>query len=179
MPLGPCVPMLFQGKNGTPRHAFSSSSTFTPIPVSRGPWPMAAGVSSRPLVGNPSKSLILAHRNVSAIEARLARTRGAIDADMLEWYRDVIALRREYAMLTDGRRDAIATGYDEAAKWLVIERALLLSRQFVGSHSLHHYHREVPRGMLIASSPDVRVEAEVVFLPGNSISVLGPRDEAL
>ncbi len=42
--------------------------------------------------------------------------------DLLEWHRDLIALRKGSPDLTDGRMDLVECTYDEDARWLVIER---------------------------------------------------------
>jgi maltooligosyltrehalose trehalohydrolase len=46
-------------------------------------------------------------------------------ARMLQWYRDLIALRRSSAHLTDGRLDAVDVQLDEDAQWLVMARGAL------------------------------------------------------
>ncbi len=43
-------------------------------------------------------------------------------ADLLEWHRSLIALRREWPELTDGRLDGVEVDYDEAGRWLVVRR---------------------------------------------------------
>jgi maltooligosyltrehalose trehalohydrolase len=43
-------------------------------------------------------------------------------AELLDWHRRLIALRRSEPALTDGRMDLVATRWDEQARWLVIER---------------------------------------------------------
>ena len=44
------------------------------------------------------------------------------DASVLQWYRDLIALRRGRAELSDGRRDLVEVTHDEQARWLVVRR---------------------------------------------------------
>jgi maltooligosyltrehalose trehalohydrolase len=43
-------------------------------------------------------------------------------ADLLEWHRRLIALRRARPELTDGRLDRVRCRYDAAARWLVLYR---------------------------------------------------------
>lgn len=43
-------------------------------------------------------------------------------AQMLEWYRHLIRLRRSFPMLTDGRLDAVRPRFDEQNQWLTVQR---------------------------------------------------------
>ncbi len=43
-------------------------------------------------------------------------------ADLLDWHRRLLTLRRGHPALTDGRLDAVTVRYDERARWLVLER---------------------------------------------------------
>jgi maltooligosyltrehalose trehalohydrolase len=43
-------------------------------------------------------------------------------AEVLEWYRSLIALRRERPELTDPRLDRVRVDYDEQARWCVVHR---------------------------------------------------------
>jgi maltooligosyltrehalose trehalohydrolase len=45
-------------------------------------------------------------------------------AELLDWYRRLIALRRASPALLDGRLERTAVRYDEDARWLVVERGL-------------------------------------------------------
>lgn len=44
-------------------------------------------------------------------------------ADLLEWHRQLIRLRRETPDLTDGRMDRVETTFDEDRKWLIVRRS--------------------------------------------------------
>ena len=46
-------------------------------------------------------------------------------AELLEWTRQLIALRRQRIELSDGRRDRVQVTYDEDARWLVVRRGRL------------------------------------------------------
>jgi maltooligosyltrehalose trehalohydrolase len=43
-------------------------------------------------------------------------------AGVLEWYKNLIALRRSHSALTDGRLDRVQVKFDERAKWFVVRR---------------------------------------------------------
>jgi maltooligosyltrehalose trehalohydrolase len=47
---------------------------------------------------------------------------GAPHAELLEWYRRLIALRRQRPELTDPRLDTVEVAHDEQARWLVVTR---------------------------------------------------------
>ena len=102
-----------------------------------------------------------------------------VHADMLTWYRDLIALRRRLPIFTDGQREAIATRFDEQDKWLAIERGPVTIVVNLADQT-----RRVPvvpprsRDVLIASSREIQVDAEAISLAGNSVVVLGPGDAA-
>jgi maltooligosyltrehalose trehalohydrolase len=46
----------------------------------------------------------------------------AVDGSLLEFYRSLIALRRDRADLCDGRRDGLSVTWDSQARWLVVRR---------------------------------------------------------
>jgi maltooligosyltrehalose trehalohydrolase len=46
-------------------------------------------------------------------------------ASMLRWYKDLIALRRESPILTDGRLWQVDVEFDEEARWLIVTRGSL------------------------------------------------------
>jgi maltooligosyltrehalose trehalohydrolase len=47
---------------------------------------------------------------------------GEAHAELLDWYRRLIMLRRQRPELTDPRLDTVAVAYDEGARWLVVTR---------------------------------------------------------
>ena len=46
-------------------------------------------------------------------------------ASLLQWYKDLIRLRRTWGELSDGNLNAVNVRFDEAAQWLVLERGRL------------------------------------------------------
>jgi maltooligosyltrehalose trehalohydrolase len=81
-------------------------------------------------------------------------------ADVLDWHRRLIALRRARPELTDGRLDRVSCRYDERARWFVLYRDgvavvcnLAETRQTVPLNG-------VPAGVLLSSMPGF------VFRPG-------------
>lgn len=94
-------------------------------------------------------------------------------ARMLDWYRALIALRRNESELASGRLDRVAVDVDEDAGWLVMARGAL--RTVV---NLSEEQRLVPvegarLEVLLAWETDATaVEAHGIRLPGHSAAVL-------
>jgi maltooligosyltrehalose trehalohydrolase len=91
---------------------------------------------------------------------------------LISWTRDLIALRRRLADLSDGRRDRVEVTYDEAARWLVVRRGrtavacnLAPTRQQVPLPS-------TPDGMLLASEHGFVFKDALVELDGESVAIL-------
>lgn len=93
-------------------------------------------------------------------------------ADLLEWHRRLIRLRRATPALLDGNRAAARVTYDEAQRWLILERgplavacnlAAVPQRLAVGSE----------RALLLASDPTVARDGNDVLLPPDSVAILG------
>ncbi|HEX2316627.1 MAG TPA: malto-oligosyltrehalose trehalohydrolase [Thermomonospora sp.] len=91
--------------------------------------------------------------------------------DLLEWYRDLIALHRRLPELTDPRLTAVTVDHDED-RWLVVRRGAVSVAANLGSAPVL-----VPAGpgrLLLASDPAVTVSsAGLVSLPAASVAVLG------
>jgi maltooligosyltrehalose trehalohydrolase len=91
---------------------------------------------------------------------------------MLEWYRALIALRREHPSLGDPRRDAIEVDFDEDAGWLVFRRPDLAVAVNVGPAVV-----SVPLGgswrVLLESDPGIELSGDLVSLPPDTVAVLG------
>src|SRR5581483_6303019 len=86
--------------------------------------------------------------------------------DVLDWHRQLIALRRSRAELTDGRLDRVSCSYDDAARWLVVDRDglavvcnLAAERQAVPVNG-------APTGVLLSSAPGFMFGPGTVELDG-------------
>ena len=93
-------------------------------------------------------------------------------ADLLDWHRQLIRLRRNEPALNDGWLETVRTRYDEQNKWFVIERGPV-SMAFNLSDRLQHlplqpgiYH------LLIASDPAVEVVGGTLSMPPDSVVIL-------
>lgn len=90
-------------------------------------------------------------------------------ADMLEWHRALIALRQATPQLLDPRLSRVACRYDADAGWFVMERGAIGL-----AFNLADAERpvELTGRLLLASGPGVRVEADRLVLPPESVGVL-------
>ena len=92
--------------------------------------------------------------------------------DVLDWHRQLIALRRSRAELTDGRLDRVSCSYDDAARWLVVDRDglavvcnLAAERQAVPVNG-------APTGVLLSSAPGFMFGPGTVELDGWSVAIV-------
>lgn len=92
-------------------------------------------------------------------------------AAVLAWYKDLIALRRRHASLTDGRMDQVEVQFDERAKWLSMKRGnvevlcnLAADRQAIPVRSGRH--------LLLASECGWQIRPGLMELPGDSVAIL-------
>ena len=88
---------------------------------------------------------------------------------LLEWYRALIALRRDVAELRDGRRDLAEVAFDEDARWLRMSRGPVTL-----ALALDH-GAEVPVSegdLVLASDPAIRQGRGTVILPPDSVAVI-------
>jgi len=98
-------------------------------------------------------------------------------ADLLQWHRDLIRLRREQRDLSDGRLDRVRTVFDEHAGWFVMERGAVTVACNLGDQP-----RRLPigcgrpRDLLLSSDRGVGVRSQAIDLPPDSVGVLGPGD---
>jgi maltooligosyltrehalose trehalohydrolase len=92
--------------------------------------------------------------------------------DLLNWYRELITLRRRWPELTDPRLDRVDASCDVAARWLMISRGRLrvlanlgpsVARLPLGTSGAH---------LLAASTADLAVEGDAALLPPSSFAVV-------
>jgi maltooligosyltrehalose trehalohydrolase len=93
-------------------------------------------------------------------------------AELLEWHRELIRLRRARPELSDGRLDLVQCRYDEAARWFVMRRS-----RIAVVCNLSAERREVPvagtpREVLAASAPGFAYRDGAVDLDGESVVIV-------
>jgi len=92
--------------------------------------------------------------------------------EILTWYRQLLALRREYPDLTDPRLDRVHVSWGEAGRWLILRRGRLVIAANVGQAG-----QRLPLGaasgtILAASADGVAVADAILHLPARSFTVV-------
>jgi maltooligosyltrehalose trehalohydrolase len=168
--LGPFVPMLFQGEEWAASTPFQY---FTDHPdaelgraVSEGRRSEFAAFGWEPeSVPDPQAS--------STFERSRLRWQERADgrhAEMLEWHRRLIALRRSTPDLLDGSLERVEVDYDEAAQWLSFRRGSIIVALNLGAAPVN-----LPleaNQLLLASEAGVALGDGVLTLPPDSVGVL-------
>ena len=93
-------------------------------------------------------------------------------AELLQWYRELIALRRARPELTDPRLARVQVDYDEAERWLVVRRGRLRVVANLGPRSLPVPLDRPAAAVLAASAPAVTTDRYVITVPATSITVI-------
>jgi maltooligosyltrehalose trehalohydrolase len=92
-------------------------------------------------------------------------------AAMLDWYKQLIALRRKTPELTNGSLDEVDVQYDEEQKWLTMRRGPLMLALSLSGTTLSLC---VPQAaeLAIGSTAGIAVEQGRVTLPPDSVAIL-------
>jgi maltooligosyltrehalose trehalohydrolase len=92
-------------------------------------------------------------------------------ASMLDWYRQLIAVRKAMPELADPRLDRVNVRYDESARWVIVDRGdlrvvanLASSRQSVPLHE--------PVTEIVLASADASSAGAELTLPGESVAIV-------
>ena len=94
-------------------------------------------------------------------------------AELLGWYRELIALRRAWPELTDPRLGRVRVDYDEAARWLVVRRGRLRIVANLGPAGLRVPLDRPGAALLAASDPGVVAGRDAAAMPATSFAVIG------
>jgi malto-oligosyltrehalose trehalohydrolase len=93
-------------------------------------------------------------------------------AELLQWYRELIALRRARPELTDPRLGRVHVDYDEAERWLVVRRGRLQVVANLGPRGQPVPLDRPVAAVLAASVPGVTTDGDVLTVPATSITVI-------
>jgi maltooligosyltrehalose trehalohydrolase len=98
-------------------------------------------------------------------------------AELLDWHRRLIALRKQTPDLNDGRMSAVRTTFDETERWLVVERGdVTVACNFSGSARTVPLSRTRSSDVVLASAPDPRRDERGVELPPESATIFRADD---
>jgi maltooligosyltrehalose trehalohydrolase len=92
--------------------------------------------------------------------------------DLLNWYRELITLRRRWPELTDPRLDRVDASCDVAARWLMISRGRLRVLANLGPSVARLPLGTSGARLLAASTADLAVEGDAALLPPSSFAVV-------
>jgi maltooligosyltrehalose trehalohydrolase len=92
-------------------------------------------------------------------------------AEMMDWCKQLIALRRGSAALNDGEPGQTKVRYDEAKRWLVMDRGQVRVMCNLGSTAVELENQGGYR-LMLSSHGDIRIEDGKVLLPPARFSVL-------
>ncbi len=93
--------------------------------------------------------------------------------EMLAWYRALIQMRTAIAPLRDGRFDRVEVSFDESAQWLIVRRhGILLAANLGASPRALPLPGDDSWEILLASEPDIRLEANRIALAPDSVAIL-------
>jgi maltooligosyltrehalose trehalohydrolase len=168
----PYVPMLFQGEEwgaGTPFQYFTNhAEPELAKAVREGRRQEFAAFGWKPeAVPDPQ-----ARETFERSRLTWSELTGESHAALLHWHRQLIQLRRAEPALADGRRDLVQTHFDEAAKWLVIERGPV---RIVCNFSKRPQIIPLRHGdhtVLLTSDPTAKTTGAKVTLPPESVVIL-------
>jgi maltooligosyltrehalose trehalohydrolase len=94
-----------------------------------------------------------------------------VHAEVLDWYRQLIALRKRISALTNGQLDEVDCCYSESDCWFVLNRGPVQV-----ACNLSKVCRQVPvdsgAGLLLTSHPECELENGSVRMPSESVSIL-------
>ena len=92
--------------------------------------------------------------------------------ELLAWYTELIALRRDWPELIDPRLDRVRVDYDEDGRWLVMARGQLRVVAHLGPGTATLPLGKPGTGLLAASNADVTIGRYTVTMPGAAFAVI-------
>jgi maltooligosyltrehalose trehalohydrolase len=168
----PFTPMLFMGEE------WGASTPWPYFTDHTDPWLAAAVADGR-------RSEFAAHGwqpgNVPDPQDEATFLRAKLDwsepgqcghAELLEWYTELIALRRAQPELTDPRLSRVQAACDEDQRWLVLRRGRLRVVASLASGTQRVPLDRPAAGVLAVSGPGVTAGPDAVIMPPASLAVI-------
>ncbi len=169
--LGPFIPMLFQGEEWASTSPFLYFADHQDRELAR---QVSEGRKREFLAFGWNASTIPDPENGETFERSKLKwdeLPEPVHASVLQWYRELIQLRRSTPSLNNGEPGNTKVIYDEGQKWLWVARGSVVIACNLASES-----RSLPvmRGTkpILASRPDLVVEEGRITLPPDSVAIL-------
>jgi maltooligosyltrehalose trehalohydrolase len=93
-------------------------------------------------------------------------------AELLDWYKQLIRLRRKYETLTDGRMENVVVRFDEEARWLIITRGAVTAVSNFASERQNIPCACKDLHLELCSDKTCRVDSQEIELAGDTIAIL-------
>jgi maltooligosyltrehalose trehalohydrolase len=172
--LGPFVPMLFQGEEWAASSPFQYFADHNDPELAR---LVSEGRKSEFSAFGWDPKLIPDPESPATFEASKLKWEEVNDrahAEMLEWYRALIRLRRSTPCLNDGTIGSAHVTYDERAKWIRMERGTITLICNLGEQE-QRFPALQPSSVVLASRSEIEIDEHAVNLPPDTIAVLRER----
>jgi maltooligosyltrehalose trehalohydrolase len=93
--------------------------------------------------------------------------------EILEWHRDLIALRARTPELRDGRMDAVNVSFDEGARWLTVTRGpIVVASNLSNETQFISVATGVQHRIAMASDARIMLANSTVQMPPDSVAIL-------
>jgi maltooligosyltrehalose trehalohydrolase len=97
-------------------------------------------------------------------------------AELLDWHRRLIALRRKVPDLSDGRLHRVRVSFDEQAKWLVVRRGSVSLFCNLAGNAQRLALDTAPDSRVLLACDGVRLIEDHVELPAESVAILAANE---
>lgn len=169
--LGPFVPMLFAGEEFAASTPFQYFTDFQDRELGR---LVSEGRRKEFVVfGWPPSEVPDPQAEETFLRSKLRweETGEGVHAEMLEWYRRLIALRSQEIALTSGDLREVQVSFDEGQRWLRMRRGPIDVVFHAGNAGVV-LPIEEDAEMILGSSPEVIYEAGRLRLPAAGVAIL-------
>jgi maltooligosyltrehalose trehalohydrolase len=169
----PFVPMLFQGEEWGSTSPFQFFSDFEDPDLAQAvregrPKEFAAFGWSPDEIPDPQDPATFERSKLKWDELHRPP-----HAELLDWHKKLLALRRQESVLTNGRLSQVAVQFDEDARWLVVERgAITIACNLADRRQLVPICAHRPKTLRLGSEPDIEVRDTGMELPADAVAIL-------
>jgi len=174
----PFVPMLFQGEEWNASSPFQYFTDFHDSALAESvrkgrQAEFASFVADASKVPDPQASETFARSKLNWDE----RERGE-HREILEWYRQLIGLRRCVRDFENGRLDLDAVTFDEQARWISVNRggSVVICNFATAQQRIPIARDATHLRVSLASRSGVRLDSKSIELPAVTVAILVPKD---